>query len=304
MGSSSGSDSSSSSSVSAQDIDRADEQQGYTEAQANAAGVDTSQDTSFSDATEAEIDAPDEIQDYTVSSVGGFDYEGAAYGTTPSSSYGGTPSSDDYDASYNAADASFPPTQEDPSVGDQITDFITGGGLIGAGIRGLQDVLGTQPNQYAGIEGEDGYGGGDYVSTLDDFTESRGLGTSYSDLDLENQAFIDKEAFDAGYRSESFNDLYNTGDTSNLQNLNQTESDFVRQLIPQAPFLVGGGTAPKSMVNEYFSNLQTQQNSGGILDRYNEAKSNISGILGTNNQLGVSNSTNFYYDYLTKQGLL
>ena len=56
MGSSSGSDSSSSSSVSAQDIDRADEQQGYTEAQANKAGVDTSQDTSFSDATEAEID--------------------------------------------------------------------------------------------------------------------------------------------------------------------------------------------------------------------------------------------------------
>ena len=241
---------------------------GYSEAEANAAGVDTSQD----------------------------------------SSYGGGDGSDgiDNDATYNAADAYFTPTQEDPSVGEQITDFIRGGGLIGAGIRGLQDVLGTQPNQYAGIDGEDGIGIGEanYVSTLDDYTESRGYGKSYSDLNSKDQAFIDKEAFDAGYRSESFNDLYNTGDTSNLQNLNQAESDFVRQLIPQAPFLIGGGQAPKSMVNDYFSNLQTQQNSGGILDRYNEAKSNISGILGTNNQLGVSNTTNFYYDYLTKQGLL
>jgi len=217
-----------------------------------------------------------------------------------------TSSSDgsDYDSGFDAASAGFTPTQEDSTFGEQVTDFITGGGLFGAGIRGLQDVLGTQPNRYAGITGEDGYGEGDYVSTVGDWAESRGLTTDYSSEDQETQATIDQQAFDGGFRSESFNDLYNTGDTSNLQNLNQTESDFVRQLIPQAPFLIGGGQAPKSMVNEYFSNLQTQQNSGGILDRYNDAKSNISGILGTNNQLGVSNSTNFYYDYLTKQGLL
>jgi len=293
MGSSSGSGTgSSSSAVADADIDRADEQQGYSQAEANAAGVDTSQDSSYggSSDTSTSSQAPDSVQG-----------SGANVGTSTAS---GLTDGIDYDTTYNAEDAYFSPTQEDPNVGEQITDFIRGGGLIGLGIRGLQDVLGTQPNQFAGITGEDGIGEGDYVSTLDDFTESRGLGTSYSGLDTENQAFIDKEAFDAGYRSDSFNDLYNTGDTSNLQNLNQTESDFVKQLIPQAPFLVGGGTAPKSMVNEYFSNLQTQQNSGGILDRYNEAKSNISGILGTNNQLGVSNSTNFYYDYLTKQGLL
>lgn len=45
------------------DIDRADEQQGYS--QAEAANVDTSQDTSFGEATEAEIDAQDEIQNYS-----------------------------------------------------------------------------------------------------------------------------------------------------------------------------------------------------------------------------------------------
>lgn len=87
-----GSESSSSdSAVADADIDRADERQDYSEAEANAAGVDTSQDTSFDDASEKEIDAPDEIQDYTVSNTvssgGGFDYEGEAYGTTPSSSY-------------------------------------------------------------------------------------------------------------------------------------------------------------------------------------------------------------------------
>ena len=107
MGSSSGSDSSgsSNSAVADADIDRADEQQGYTEAQANAAGVDTSQDTSFSDPTEAEIDAPsvpsdDDVtssyvsnQDFSQSQpdydfrddeaddgVPTFDYEASAYG--------------------------------------------------------------------------------------------------------------------------------------------------------------------------------------------------------------------------------
>ena len=249
-------------------------------------GGDDSGSTSNSDGTDNEESDP----------------SGADTGFGGSSTSGSDGS--DYDSGFDAASAGFTPTQEDSTFGEQVTDFITGGGLFGAGIRGLQDVLGTQPNQYAGITGEDGYGEGDYVSTVGDWAESRGLTTDYSSEDQETQATIDQQAFDGGFRSESFNDLYNTGDTSNLQNLNQTESDFVRQLIPQAPFLIGGGQAPKSMVNDYFSNLQTQQNSGGILDRYNDAKSNISGILGTNNQLGVSNSTNFYYDYLTKQGLL
>ena len=97
---------SSSSDTSAQDIDRADEQQGYSQAEANAAGVDTNQDTSFSDATEAEIDAPSvpSVDDVTSSYVSNqdfsqsqpdydfrddeaddgvptFDYEASAYGT-------------------------------------------------------------------------------------------------------------------------------------------------------------------------------------------------------------------------------
>ena len=208
-----------------------------------------------------------------------FDYEGAAYGTTPSTSYTDTSGSNiggsDIDSTYTAGGADFTPTNE-PTIVDRVTDYVTGGGLIGAGIRTVQDVFGTPENQYAGIKGEDGYGEGNYVSTLDDFAESRGLGTSYADLDLEGQAFIDQEAFNAGYRSPAFQDLYQSGDTQNIQNLNQPESDLVKQLIPQAPFTISGGQAPKSMVNDYFANIGSQSGLSSDLENdYNAAKANV-----------------------------
>ena len=212
-----------------------------------------------------------------------FDYEGAAYGTTPSTSYTDTSGSNiggsDIDSTYTAGGADFTPTNE-PTIVDRVTDYVTGGGLIGAGIRTVQDVFGTPENQYAGITGEDGYGEGNYVSTLDDFAESRGLGTSYADLDLEGQAFIDQEAFNAGYRSPAFQDLYQSGDTQNIQNLNQPESDLVKQLIPQAPFAISGGQAPKSMVNDYFANIGSQSGLSSQLENdYNTAKANVENTM-------------------------
>ena len=60
------------------------------------------------------------------------------------------------------------------------------------------------------------------------------LTTDYSSEDLETQAVLDQQAFDAGFRSQSFKDLYQSGDTQNIQNLNQPESDLVKQLIPQS----------------------------------------------------------------------
>ena len=144
------------------------------------------------------------------------DYYGGGSTTSPTTSVGGS----DIDSTYTAGGADFIPTNE-PTILDTVTDYVTGGGLIGAGLRTVSDIFGTPENQYAGITGEDGYGEGDYVSTLDDFAESRGLGTSYADLDLEGQAFIDQEAFNAGYRSPAFQDLYQSGDTQNIQNLNQ-----------------------------------------------------------------------------------
>ena len=186
----------------------------------------------------------------------------------------------DIDATYTTGtEFDVTPTQE-PTFGESLTDYIQGGGLIGAGIRTVSDIFGTPENQYAGITGEDGYGEGNYVSTLDDFAESRGLGTSYADLDLEGQAFIDQEAFNAGYRSPAFQDLYQSGDTQNIQNLNQPESDLVKQLIPQAPFAISGGQAPQSMVNDYFANIGSQSGLSSQLENdYNTAKANVANTM-------------------------
>jgi len=203
------------------------------------------------------------------------DYYGGGSATSPTTSVGGS----DIDSTYTAGGADFIPTNE-PTILDTVTDYVTGGGLIGAGLRTVSDIFGTPENQYAGITGEDGYGEGDYVSTLDDFAESRGLGTSYADLDLEGQAFIDQEAFNAGYRSPAFQDLYQSGDTQNIQNLNQPESDLVKQLIPQAPFTISGGQAPKSMVNDYFANIGSQSGLSSQLENdYNTAKANVANTM-------------------------
>ena len=225
------------------------------------------------------------------------DYYGGGSTTSPTTSVGGS----DIDSTYTAGGADFIPTNE-PTILDTVTDYVTGGGLVGAGIRTASDIFGTPKNQYAGIKGEDGYGEGDYVSTLDDFAESRGLGTSYADLDLEGQAFIDQEAFNAGYRSPAFQDLYQSGDTQNIQNLNQPESDLVKQLIPQAPFAISGGQAPKSMVNDYFANIGSQSGLSSDLENdYNAAKANVAqtmAITPLTQQFGYSTAP---YGALTAQ---
>ena len=234
-----------------------------------------------------------------------FDYEGAAYGTTPSTSYTDTSGSNigglDIDSTYTASGADFTPTYQ-PTIVDRVTDYVTGGGLIGMGINAVKDVFGTPENQYAGITGEDGYGEGDYVSTVGDWAESRGLTTDYSSEDLETQQVLDQQAFDAGFRSQSFNDLYQTGDTQNIQNLNQPESDLVKQLIPQAPFLVSGGQAPQSMVNDYFANLGGQSGlSNDLQTDYDAAKASVSQTLAINplaQQFGYSTAP---YGALTAQ---
>lgn len=205
-------------------------------------------------------------------------------GTRTETTYGGGydnfSNGDDIDATYTTGtEFNVTPTQE-PTFGESLTDYITSGGLIGAGIRTVSDIFGTPENQYAGIKGEDGYGEGDYVSTLDDFAESRGLGSDYSSLDLESQAIVDKAAFDAGYRSPAFQELYQTGDVSNLQNLSQPESDAVKRLIPQASYVVGGQQPIESQVNKFFANLGSQSGLSSQLESdYNAAKANVANTL-------------------------
>ena len=201
---------------------------------------------------------------------------------------------------------------------DYVKDFFAKNNTIAGSV--ISNIFDRPENQYAGITGEDGIGEGDYVSTLDDFAESRGLGSDYSALDLEQQQFIYQEAFNAGYRSPSFQSLYNTGDLDNLQNLSQPESDAVNQLVIQAPFAISNQTPIESQVAKYFENLGNQQGLSTQLENdYNTAKTNVQNTLNITpleNQFGYSatpfgNTTTanlyanaFNVPYLQQRGLI
>ena len=255
-------------------------------------GTSSGSDSGSSGAVTADYYGPDSSLVDEVALTGGSTYstgfEGSpelgGQGTRTETTYGGGDDNfsngDDIDATYTTGtEFNVTPTQE-PTFGDKLTDYITSGGLIGQGIRTVSDIFGTPENQYAGITGEDGYGEGDYVSTVGDWAESRGLTTDYSSEDLETQQQLDKQAFDAGFRSQSFKDLYETGDTSNLQNLSQSESDAVKRLIPQASYVVGGQQPIESQVNKFFANLGSQSGLSSQLESdYNAAKANVANTL-------------------------
>ena len=264
------------------------------------------------------------------------DYEGDAYGTTSAADYGydfGDPdpnvgssnnvtttvSGGDIDSTYNASDAFFTPSNEPISFGDKVKDYFTDGGLIGVAARKVQEIF-NPTNQYEGITGEDGYGEGDYISTVGDWAESRGLTTDYSSEDLETQAVLDKQAFDAGFRTQSFKDLYDSGDSSNLDNLSTSESEAINSIIPQASYVVAGQTPVESQVNKFFnSNPIGMGLSEAYENTYNTAKSNMAKLLDITpntgqfgysaSPYGVLNRTNlatnpFNIAYLQERGLI
>lgn len=295
-------------------------------------GTSSGSDSGSSGAVTADYYGPDSSLVDEVALTGGSTYstgfEGSpelgGQGTRTETTYGGGDDNfsngDDIDATYTTGtEFNVTPTQE-PTFGDKLTDYITSGGLIGQGIRTVSDIFGTPENQYAGITGEDGYGEGDYVSTVGDWAESRGLTPDYSSEDLETQQQLDKQAFDAGFRSQSFKDLYETGDVSNLQNLSQSESEEVRRLIPQASYVVGGQQPIESQVNKFFANMGNQSGLSSQLESdYNTAKANVANTLSITplaQQFGYSTqpyggltatnlSTNpFNIDYLQSRGLI
>ena len=218
--------------------------------------------------------------------------------TTPTPSVGGQ----DIDSTYLASDAYFEPTYE-KTFAEKIVDYYKGGGLIGLGMRKIGGMLNPE-NQYEGLVGETDYGAGDYVSTLDDWSESRGLGDDYSALDAEGQAFIDQEAYDAGWRSPAFQELYEGGDTSNLQNLTGSETAALEQLIPSAPYAIANQTPVESQVDKWFAaNPVGTGLDPNYMNTYNTAKAQIANTLGmvdTSNQFGYSNDP---YGGLTAQNL-
>jgi len=208
----------------------------------------------------------------------------------------------DIDSTYLASDAYFEPTYE-KTFAEKIVDYYKGGGLIGLGMRKIGGMLNPE-NQYEGLVGETDYGAGDYVSTLDDWSESRGLGDDYSALDAEGQAFIDQEAYDAGWRSPAFQELYEGGDTSNLQNLTGSETAALEQLIPSAPYAIANQTPVESQVDKWFAaNPVGTGLDPNYMNTYNTAKAQIANTLGmvdTSNQFGYSSDP---YGGLTAQNL-
>ena len=248
---------------------------------------------------------------------GGFDYEGEAYGTPDtiasitSSNTGGDgvnwSPSDDIDSTYTITSFDVPPEVQEKSIGERIEDYFKGGGLLGMGLRKIGGML-NPANQYEGIEAEDdlsiGVEKGNYVSTIADWAESRGLTDDYASEDLETQMVIDKQMWDAGIRSPSFEALYAGGDASNLNNLTSSESVAINELIPQASYMVGNTTPVESQVDKWFAN--NQANTGlnpDYLSTYNTAKAQIANTLGmvdTSNQFGYSDTP---YGGLTAQNL-
>ena len=144
--------------------------------------------------------------------------------------------------------------------------------------------------------------------------------TDYSSEDLETQAVLDKQAFDAGFRTQSFKDLYDSGDSSNLNNLSTSESEAINSIIPQASYVVSGQEPIESQVNKFFESNPTGMGlSEAYENTYNTAKSNMAKLLDITpntgqfgysaSPYGVLNRTNlatnpFNIAYLQERGLI
>ena len=135
------------------------------------------------------------------------------------------------------------------------------------------------------------------------------IGSKVQDLESDLQGIRD-----GTFTQTDFTQKYGSGDSANFS----SERDAMNQLTPYAPYAISGQTPQDSMVNQYFSNLNTSGSglSSDLQTSYNNAKNNISSILGTNQQFGYSaqpygllSSTNmadnpFNIPYLQQRGLI
>ena len=225
---------------------------------------------------------------------------------------------DDIDSTYTSTSFDVTPEPVKKNFFEKVIDFVKGGGITGSVLRSIGGKLNPE-NKYEGITGEDGIGEGDFVYSSPNEYAKYEYGYNYKDLDTETQAEIDKAFYDSGHRSQAFNDLYNDGDTSNLNNLTSTERNEINKIIPNMAYDVGGTTAQPSMVNQYFANMGSNLGvSSAYMDTYNAAKDKISQSLNltpNTQQYGYGNTfnqnfdrsmtaANPFFDELTNQGLI
>ena len=228
---------------------------------------------------------------------------------------------DDIDSTYTDTSFDVTPEPVEKNFFEKVIDFVASGGVVGNVIKAIGGKLNPE-NKYEGITGEDGIGEGDYISTQGDWAASKGLvdkAEDYYELDLEEQQAIDQQMYDDGVRSQAFNDLYNDGDTSNLNNLTSTERNEINKIIPSLPDAIGGTTPQESMVNKFFKNLGSNLGvSPTYMNTYNDAKNKIAKSLNltpNTQQYGYNanpysnysmsmTSANPFYDELDNQGLI
>jgi len=233
-------------------------------------------------------------------------------------------SNDDIDSTYTDTSFDVTPEPVEKNFFEKVIDFVAGGGVVGSVLKSIGGKLNPE-NKYEGITGEDGYGEGDYISTQGDWAASKGFvdkAEDYYELDLEEQRDIDQKMYDDGVRSQAFSDLYNDGDTSNLNNLTTAERNEINKIIPDMAYEIVGTTSQPSMVNQYFANMNMPQGSplsSQLQTDYNNAKNSVNSILGIvspDQQFGYSNdpysgllasnvATNpFNIPYLKQRGLI
>jgi hypothetical protein len=236
-----------------------------------------------------------------------FDYESEAYSTTPSSSYTNTTDdSQDDDKALSYVNWNEPVTSPENVSEDSNVSLLSNlfkaakvpydllKGNIPTSLLSLVNPFkfSEDENQYAGIEGEDGYGEGDYNKNRDVFETLEEFSPGYSNLDQEEQALVDKQFFDDGYRTKDFRNFY-SGESTDTSKFTQPESEVYNKLIPYAPFIASGTEAPQqSMVNDYFANLGSQTSLSSQLETdYNAAKASVAQAMAMNplaNQFGYS----------------
>jgi hypothetical protein len=235
---------------------------------------------------------------YGGNSSGGTSYNNMS--NTGGGNTGGGDLEDDPTATQYSPD--FTPTPAEKSVGDKIMDFVKGGGVTGSILRSIGGKLGiAKENKYDGITGEDGYGEGDYISTQGDWAESKGFvnkAEDYYTLDLEEQQDIDKQMYDAGVRSQAFNDLYE-GNTSNVNNLTSSERDAVNSIIPDIAYTVGETTPIESEASKWYKSIGNNTQQFNFASAYATAKTAVSKTLNNKGPIGMlAVNDSPFYDWL------
>ena len=236
---------------------------------------------------------------------------------------------------------------DSPGVSDEAkTDFlgrlkaISNSDLVGTNIDGIEDdfVIGNLDSSLNSIVNQTKYS--KYTNNIDEvaktfesdlkntplstIAKSGGLiGTFFRGVtdNYKNNKAMDLLGYTGSsikYNPDGSGD-FNYGGGFLTGNANQGERDAVNQLTPFAANAIGGTTQQPSMVNQYFANMNMNQGSplsSDLQTSYNNAKNNISSILGTNQQFGYStapygllSSTNmadnpYNIPYLQQRGLI